>query len=109
MLEIDRNFLAFKRKDIWFSDRPFDVDGYQGVMFYSCPNKVDVRGFYRKETPTMTLDLTQDADSLWKNFHAHRKKSIRKAEKSGMTIKMNQDYERFYETDQGLQKEERAA
>lgn len=52
----------------------------------------------------MTLDLTLNADSLWNNFHSHRKKSIRKAEKSGVTIKMNQDYERFYETDRTFRK-----
>ncbi|MGA9141114.1 MAG: hypothetical protein WBZ29_12870 [Methanocella sp.] len=107
MLEIDRHFLAFKRKDIWFSDSPFDVDHCQGVMFYSCPNKVNARGFYRRATPTMTLDLTQDADSLWNNFHSHRKKSIKKAEKLGVTIKRNQDYERFYEMDQAFRKKKK--
>lgn len=104
MLEIDRELFVFKRKDIWFSDQPFDVRGYQSVVFYSCSDKVDARGFHRNETPTMTLDLKQDADAIWNNFHSHRKKSINKAKKSGIVIKKDQDYDRFYEMDSSFRK-----
>ncbi|MCD1294868.1 hypothetical protein CUJ83_07635 [Methanocella sp. CWC-04] len=96
----------FKRKDVWFSDHPFDVKGYDSVVFYSCKNNVDAEGFRRSETATLTMDLTQDLDTIWRDvFHSHCKKSINRAKKAGVKIKINEDYEKFVEVNRSFRKQ----
>jgi hypothetical protein len=105
MLEIDREFFNFKRKDVWFSDRPFDVDGYQGVAFYSCNDKVDVPGFTRKDFVTPVIDLTLDEESLWKNIDRFScRKKINKAYNNGIELKINECYGEFREIDRAFRK-----
>jgi hypothetical protein len=100
MLEIERRFLNFKRNDIWFSDRPFDVEGYDSVVFYACKDKVDMPGFTRKDFVTPVIDLTQDEEKIWKNIDrwACRKK-INKAYNNGIVVKINERYEEFHRMD----------
>ena len=45
MLEIESNRYGFKTKTIWFSDAPFEVNGYDGVVFRACTDNVDLEGF----------------------------------------------------------------
>lgn len=98
MLEIDRNFYNFKRKDIWFNDRPFDVEGYHSVAFYSCPNKLDAPGFRRHDFTTLTIDLTQELDRIWKNIDRWScRKKINKAYNHGVKVRVNEHIEDFYE------------
>jgi lipid II:glycine glycyltransferase (peptidoglycan interpeptide bridge formation enzyme) len=100
MLEIERRFFNFNRKDIWFSDSPFDVEGYQSVAFYGCKNKVDMPGFIRKDFVTPVIDLTQDEEKLWENIdHMVRRKKINRAYNNGIEVKVNERYEEFHEID----------
>jgi hypothetical protein len=105
VLEIERDFFGFRRKDIWFSDAPFDVEGYQGVAFYSCREKVDLPGFTRKDFVTPIIDLTQDEESIWKNIvHLSCRKKINKAYNNGIKLKVNQCYGEFLEMDAEFRK-----
>ena len=97
MLEIERDFFGLKRKDIWFSARPYDVDGYQSVMFYSCKDKVDAPGFRRKDFSTIVIDLTQDLETLGKSLDKWERKKINKARNNGVVIRINQHYEEFFD------------
>lgn len=97
MLEIDRRFLAFRRKDFWFCERPFDVSGYDGVIFYSCPGKVEAPGFLRRDFTTIVVDLTQDEDKLWKGIDFWTRKKINKARNHGVEVRMNQHYREFHD------------
>ncbi|WP_174591508.1 peptidoglycan bridge formation glycyltransferase FemA/FemB family protein [Methanocella conradii] len=105
MLEIERNFFNFRRKDIWFSDSPFDVEGCQGVAFYACKNKVDMPGFIRKDFVTPVIDLTMDEERIWKNIDRMScRKKINKAYNNGIKLKVNQCYEEFLEVDSEFRK-----
>jgi len=104
MLEIERKRLIFKTKEIWFSDYPFDVGGCDSVIFRACKNKVDMKGFTREEFTTLVIDLTQDLDAIWKNMEGSCRRRIKRAKKNGVKIKLNQNYEDFYEINRSLRK-----
>ena len=103
MLEITRKRYIFKTKEIWFSDYPFDVKGYDSVIFRACKNKVDMKGFSREEFTTLIIDLTQELDVIWKNMSKSScRYSINRAKRDGIKIKLNQNYEEFRELNQSF-------
>jgi len=96
-LEIDRKRFIFKTKQIWFADYPYDIKGFDRVVFRDCKNKVNIPGFSRREYTTLVIDLTQDLDTIWRNMSSGNcRKPIRRAERAGIKIKMNQNYNEFY-------------
>jgi hypothetical protein len=95
VLEIDRRFLAFRRKDFWFCERPFDVDGFDGVMFYSCREKVHAPGFVRRDFTTTAIDLTQEEDKLWKGIDFWTRKKINKARNNGVEVTIDRHHREF--------------
>jgi hypothetical protein len=97
MLEIDRRFLAFRRKDVWFGEQPFDISGYDGVIFYSCPRKVEAPGFVRRDFTTIAIDLAQDEDRLWKGIDFWTRKKINKADNKGVEVMIDRRHEEFYD------------
>jgi hypothetical protein len=94
MLEIDKKKFFFKKKNIWFSNYPFDIPEVDVVYFYACKEKVDKENFNRKESPTLVIDLGQNLDEIWKNMG---KKScryfIKRGQKLGIEIRLNQEIE----------------
>jgi len=96
MLITSKRVGPFKVKEIWFSDKPFDVKGYHAIMFKDCKNKATVDGFEHSEFPTLVIDLTQDLDTIWRNMG---KKScryeIKRASKNGIVIQKSIDYRAF--------------
>lgn len=96
--EIDRKLLMFKTKEIWFSQKPYDITKYDYVMFRACKEKSMLKGFRANIFTTLTIDLTQDQDKIWQDM---KKKSCRyfinRAMKSGVIIKRNENYEKFFE------------
>lgn len=100
MLEIERRFYHFKHKDIWFSDGPFDVEGYQGVAFYACKDKLDAPGFARRDFITPVIDLTPDLERIWKNIDRWScRKKINKAYNNGIKVRFNECYDEFHQID----------
>ena len=96
MLEIESERYGFKTKTIWFSEEPFDVSGYDGVVFQSCTKSIDLKGFSREKFTTLVIDLTQDTDTIWGNMERDScRKRINKAIKEGIKITINQRYEEF--------------
>ena len=97
-LEIEKKRYIFKTKAIWFSDYPFDVEGYDSVTFHACKTKVNMEGFTREEFTTLVIDLTQDLDVIWKNMSKSScRYAINRAKRDGVKVKLNQNYEEFYE------------
>ena len=97
MLEIVKRKFIFILKQIWFADCPFDVEGVDSIAFVDCKKEVDVPGFNRKKQLTFIIDLTSDSEKIWKNFsEGNVRKSIRRANRAGVKIKINQNYEEFY-------------
>lgn len=98
MLQIERKIYLFKTMEIWFSDYPFDVNGYDAVTFHAAKNKVDVKGFDREEFTTLVIDLTQDLAVIWRNMsQSSCRYAINRAKRDGVKIKRNENYQEFYE------------
>ncbi len=98
MLELNINKGIFKIKELWFSDFPYYMGGCDSLIFYACKNNIPLYGFECKEFNTSVVDLTQDLDIIWGNMSSGNcRKSIKRAEKAGVEIKINQRYEEFYE------------
>ena len=97
MLELDNSRFFFKTKTIWFSEGPFDITGYDSVIFHECTKDADIPGFSKKKFTTMVIDLRQDLDSIWEKMHKTAcRRSIERFKKDGIVIRMNQDYETFF-------------
>lgn len=107
MLETERKAYFFKIKDIWFSDYPFDVKGYEGVIFRECKNNVDIPGFRKEEFTTLVIDLTQELDQIFMDMTASYRKAIRRAEKNGIVVKKSTDYDVFYDINQRFRKQKK--
>ncbi len=98
MLEIKSERHGFKTKTIWFSEAPFDINGYDGVKFHACTKEVDIEGFSKQAFTTSTIDLTQDLDTIWRNMSKSSCRSaIKRAEREGIDILVNQEYETFFD------------
>jgi len=88
---------TFRTKEIWFSDSPYDVYGYDSISFQACKNLVSDKDFKCQEFDTSIIDLTQGLDAVWtKMSSGNCRKPIHRAEKAGIIININQDYDAFY-------------
>lgn len=97
MIEINKKVMIFRTKEFWFCDEPFDVKNCDNVSFRACKKKLDAPGFKRKEFTTLVIDLSQDLENIWKNMDSSScRYVIKKAEKGGIKIKLNQRREDFY-------------
>ncbi len=96
MFEIDKSRFIFKTKEIWFSDIPFDIAGYDEVTFYECTRDVDLKGFSKEPFTTVVIDLTQDLEIIRKKMHRSLKRYIGYAQKDGVIIRVNEGYDEFY-------------
>ena len=95
MLELNHQKNLFKYKQIWFSDYPFDVKGCSVAIFFACKNDVDLKSFIKIEDSTLIIDLTQSLDQIWSNINQSSRRSINKALRDGVRIKINENYEDF--------------
>lgn len=73
------------------------MPGCDGVTFFSCREKVDAPGFARNAFSTVAVDLRQDEEMLWKNIDFWTRKKINKARNNGVEIKINSNYQEFYD------------
>ena len=96
-LEIERKKYIFKTKEIWFADYPHDVKGFNRVVFRDCKNMVDMPGFSRRKHTTLIVDLTKDLEQIWRNINKSCRYKIKRAKREGVKIKLNQNFEGFYE------------
>lgn len=97
MLVLDKKILRFKVKEIHFSSNPFDVEGCDFLIFPFCKNQVNINGFVRYHRLTSIIDLTQDLDMIFNNFHRDTYKGIKRAEREGVKVSINTGYEQFFE------------
>lgn len=92
---IENKILKFRYKNIYFCDYPFDVDGCDVVKFVNCKNKIDAKGFVCHEEHTSIIDLTQDLNTIWRKNRDRYE--IRRAEREGIIISLNEKHDQFYE------------
>ena len=106
LLETELNIFPFKYKEIWFSDRLYDVSGYDCVTFRNCDRVMERPGFYRTESSTMVVDLSKGEQELWKDMsESNCRKPINRAKRMNIGIKVNQNYDEFLEINRAFRKE----
>lgn len=98
MLIMETKGRFFRRKEIWFSDAPFDVDGCDSVVFRACRDGSPKAGFSRREFVTLVIDLEQDQDAIWRNIDKGHRYEIGRAGREGITVGLSRDHAGFYRT-----------
>jgi lipid II:glycine glycyltransferase (peptidoglycan interpeptide bridge formation enzyme) len=94
---IDYPFLFFKKRDIFFSESPYDAgDNFDIVTFNYCKNKINLPGYTCDEKLTSTIDLTQESEEIWNNMDRKLRQKIKKATKENIIGKINENYHEFY-------------
>lgn len=97
VLEIQKNRGPFKTKQVWFADYPYDVKGFDRVIFRDCKNEVDAPGFSCEKITTLTIDLKKYLDLIWQNMDKSScRYAINRAKRDGVVIKTNENYESFF-------------
>jgi lipid II:glycine glycyltransferase (peptidoglycan interpeptide bridge formation enzyme) len=87
----------FNVKEIWFADSVYDHNGCSSLLFKRC-KCTGFPGFEFREEVTSVIDLTQDLAQIWKNMKKSScRYSISKAERDGVIIKQNNNFDEFYE------------
>ena len=106
LLETELNVFPFKYKEIWFSDRLYDVSGYDSVIFRDCDRQMEWPGFRKSDLTTLLIDPCRGEKELWKDMSdSNCRKPINRAIKGGVTVAVNQHYEEFYEINRAFRKE----
>jgi len=59
---------VFTYKQIWLTDQPYDVSGCATVRFLNCKKRVEMPGFRRDDFATLTIDLREELDTIWRNM-----------------------------------------
>jgi len=66
---------------------------------------MNLKGFTCEEFTTLVIDLTQDLEKIWQNMsRTSCRQTIKEAEKIGVKINLNQNYEEFFEINQLFRK-----
>src|SRR3972149_8498271 len=106
MIEIEKEVLNLLRfKEVYYSKTPYDIQGFHVVWFNCCTDRVNKQGFTRESTATLTIDLEQSLDQIWQNMDKSScRYSIRRAQREGIKIKINQNYEEFCLVDRMFRK-----
>lgn len=105
VLEIKKNVGPFKMKQIWFAQQPYDVDGVGRIIFRDCKNKVNAPGFSFDEFTTLVVDLTRELDGIWADMDKSScRYAIRRAERDGIVVKINEDAEKFCKLNKNFRK-----
>jgi hypothetical protein len=93
---IDRSFLNFKKRDIFLSEFPYDIDDkFDVVRFKYCKNRINLPGFTCEEKLTSTIDLQQESEEIWKKMDRKLRQKIKNASKENITWKINENYNEF--------------
>ncbi|MGB9212960.1 MAG: hypothetical protein WCB91_08700 [Halobacteriota archaeon] len=105
MLELESRRYWFKTKKVWFSSYPFDVKGYHCVKFTDTKYKVDLAGFQMRSKTNLVIDLAQDLDTIWKKMSkSSTRRDIKRAQRAGVRVKLNEDYDEFQELNDSFRK-----
>jgi len=102
MLVVSQKLLIFNTKNIYFCDYPFDIGGCAAAKFIYCKHKVDAKGFSRENKLTAVIHLTQDLDIIWRNINKSTRYQVKRAEREGFKIHLNEYYDEFYQINRGF-------
>jgi hypothetical protein len=106
MIILDDIFLIFRVKNVFFADRPREIEGCDVLTFHCCRDAGPVEGFTRQDCLTSIIDLNQDREVLWRNIDRKSCRScINRALKNDIPVLIDGGYEKFYELNRNFVKQ----
>lgn len=96
MIEVQSRKLLYKKKCIWFADKPFDIERCDAAFFYAVSSRHDIPGFTCAISNTLLIDLAPSADEIKKSMSKSCRYEINRASRKGLTVEKNRDQEEFY-------------
>ncbi|MBI5873360.1 MAG: hypothetical protein HZB36_04365 [Candidatus Omnitrophica bacterium] len=99
-IEIDKRKGIFRIKEIWFADDLYDRKDCDLLIFRATRRKIERPGFLRNDLATLTIDLTQPLETIWKKMDEKScRYSIKRAEREGILVRQAvfKDYKKFYD------------
>ena len=96
MIEINRAKFIWNVKEVWFSDKPHDIEGCDFLVFNNCKEKVEMSDFIRSEHQTLVIDMRKGIEDIWKNMSKSScRYMINGAGKNNIRVIVNQKIEDF--------------
>ncbi len=97
MLTIDKKILLYTIREVYFSDRPFDIENCDFLNFRYCKNKLTFKGFTRERELSNVIDLTQDLNTIWNKMdNKDVRYWVNRAQREGIYIRINKNHKGFY-------------
>ncbi|MDE1874428.1 MAG: hypothetical protein KGI04_04950 [Candidatus Micrarchaeota archaeon] len=97
MIRSESKYLGvFRICEISFADEPFEVSGYDAVVFRGCVRKVPMSGFESAMHTSAVIDLTMPLEKIWERLDKDTRRRIKIVEKQhDAEIRMDSDYDSF--------------
>jgi len=97
MISIKKKFFIFSTIEIHSADKPYNVKGYDQILFQYCKNPNNGSEFtFIKPHNTAIIDLTQDLETIRSNFSSNTKRSLNIAARENFTLEINKNHDEFY-------------
>jgi hypothetical protein len=97
VLIVDRQPDGLNIKELWFADKPFEVEADVAV-FFSVRNVTD--GYRMLERFTMIIDLTQSLDEIWGGMkNSSCRYPIKRGVREGVVVEESRDFRAFMAMD----------
>lgn len=86
----------FKKTEIWFAEKPYEVKDCDYIEFVGCVQGFSDSRFLKREYATLVIDLREDLNSLWNSMDRKSCRNIIKtAYKNGINVIVNQHFSAF--------------
>jgi lipid II:glycine glycyltransferase (peptidoglycan interpeptide bridge formation enzyme) len=95
MTEYTRRPPGLRIKQIWFAEKPYDVDKCDIVEFWLCKQDVKLENFTQSRWCSIVIDLSQGEERIWGNISEKFRAGIRKAKTEGVIVQRNQNVSGF--------------
>lgn len=100
MIILENRYKGFKIKSVTFADEPTDMNGCDRLVFSIC--KKDDSDIVRKDFKTRpiyhtSIDLKKPTEEIYKSFNGTTRANLNRAEREGITYKINEDWAQYIE------------
>ncbi|MDI3325736.1 peptidoglycan bridge formation glycyltransferase FemA/FemB family protein [Pontibacterium granulatum] len=97
MIEVQSRKFLYRKKCVWFADKPFDIDNCDAAFFYAVKNSHNIPGFTCATSNTLLIDLSPSEDDIKKAMSKNCRYEVNRAMREGLAIRKNKHQQEFYE------------
>jgi lipid II:glycine glycyltransferase (peptidoglycan interpeptide bridge formation enzyme) len=97
MFITERKFGLIKIVNVYFiiDSLSTNVPECDVIIYHTYKDYGEIEGFDRIHFLTTTIDLSQSLDDIWNNIEKQHKRQIRRAEREGTTVSVNEKFSEF--------------